>query len=140
MARTADGRLVIAGEGGRFNLGDDVLIFDGPDRFERMDAQGRSIRYQRPAAPALDAGIVSSLNGDWRSDEALATARIRAGDQGGLTLQFPNARPQAVTATRGEALAFPQGEILIDRDSSGAPVALRITVDRSRGIVFRRVG
>ena len=140
VARTADGRLVIAGEGGRFNLGDDVLIFDGPDRFERMDAQGRRIRYQRPAAPALDAGIVSSLIGDWRSDEALATARIRAGDQGGLTLQFPNARPQAVTATRGEALAFPQGEILIDRDSSGAPVALRITVDRSRGIVFRRVG
>lgn len=140
VARTADGRTVIAGEGGRFTLGDDVLIFDGPDRFERLDSQGRRIRYHRAAAPALSAETIASLIGDWRSDEALSTAALRAGGPGGLTIQFPNARAQAVTATRGEALAFPQGEIVIDRDAEGAPVALRITVDRSRGIVFRRVG
>lgn len=139
VARTADGRTVIACEGGRFTLGEDILIFDGPDRFERTDSQGRRIRYHRAAAPALAAETVASLIGDWRSDEALSTAALRAGDQGGLTIQFPNARAQAVTATRGEALAFPQGEILIDRDATGAPFALRITVDRSRGIVFRRV-
>lgn len=122
---------------GRWRLGGDELVFDGPDGFDRLTPEGDRIPWRRMEAAAPDPAALQAYVGRWISDEvpAIFETRIEAG-----TLQlFQNpASTSPLQPAYADAFTSTRGIVRFERDAAGRLVALRIGNGRVRDMVFRR--
>lgn len=125
--------------GGVWKLGATDIVFDGPDRFERRNSLGDRIAYRRVEAAAMAEGAWAELVGRWWSDEARSEIEIRPIETGGAELRVLHQPAMALRPAQKDAFTFGLGHVVFDRDAAGRPTTMRVSIERARNVVFRKL-
>lgn len=132
------GGLTPAG-GQAWNLGNNLLTFDGPDRFDRRNSLGDHIAYRRVEPAVVTSQVRAELVGRWWSDEARAEIEVRPTSDEGLELRILHQPPMTMRPAQKDVFVFGLGYVAFDREASGRPMTMRVSIERARNVVFRRM-
>lgn len=125
--------------GGVWKLGNVEIVFDGPDRFERRNPLGDRLAYRRVEAATMAAEGWSELTGRWWSDEARSEIVIRPVEGGGAELRLLHQPPMTLRPAQKDVFTFGLGHVAFDRDAAGRATTMRVSIERARNVVFRRL-